>query len=837
MNNIPLISQQLTQVEFPSPEKAVLVYFSAHWCGPCRQFTPMLKVFYEFARSSGAALEIIFVSSDRTQPDMINYYKQSHGDWLAVIYGSTQRNFLSTHFNVKGIPALFLLNRGTLHAVEEDVRSVIQQVAIMRNVSRVKEIVEGWRERSGALLFERIPSSISALNSAQDRESALELLTRIMGNICDHPTESKYRFLRADNAVLCKTLLDRPCGDLPLTAIAFHKNGDSYEYRQIGADASTLHKILSNRHVNGLVSAAVVSAPVGRLKIMHRLNDPITTEPLLIESMEIFSAVVESVTDIVGSYQRMFLPTFAAADDTLLSRLNVSFARGECVDVLVLGQQTNTSPSALEFTTDEFANKCASALREQVAELSSTANVALLGPIFNAAIHSQIYEVPLHQKKALECVPVWDLHARVTGGGGGSYSELIFKELLNWFKSDFFKWVDKPRCGHCQSVSTMLVNGSSPPTLQESKGLANTVEVYSCEICGGMTRFPRFNHPVALLSTRAGRCGEWTNCFALIARSLGFEIRRVFDSADHVWLEVWMEHLREWIHCDPCENAYNKPSLYEIGWGKTPTFTFACSKDGVRDVSSRYTSSSAISTTTPKSQIIQSLNEILQKNWAKSDEILMKKLIERDEEETIGWALSSHAVGGRTSGDPSWVAARGEAGQPAPCVFIGDDNDEIEIAPICGDNSVCPNDAVPFSDEHAIRQKTSQRNIPKIESILVWMVENRLVGIQVQPFGDSHCCSQMEGSTEHVFALKPDEYIAQVKIQSNAAGVSGIGFETNLSNSFIAGELDTNETQNTISEGMRLVGFHGCMGTCIYTIGVITGPVNIDRRVSNEFYQ
>ena len=25
----------------------VLFYFSAHWCGPCRRFTPILKEFYE----------------------------------------------------------------------------------------------------------------------------------------------------------------------------------------------------------------------------------------------------------------------------------------------------------------------------------------------------------------------------------------------------------------------------------------------------------------------------------------------------------------------------------------------------------------------------------------------------------------------------------------------------------------------------------------------------------------------------------------------------------------------------------------------------------------------
>ena len=51
-----------------SDTKFVAVYFSAHWCPPCRNFTPVLNDFYKKVTGKDKkVLEIIFVSSDKDE--------------------------------------------------------------------------------------------------------------------------------------------------------------------------------------------------------------------------------------------------------------------------------------------------------------------------------------------------------------------------------------------------------------------------------------------------------------------------------------------------------------------------------------------------------------------------------------------------------------------------------------------------------------------------------------------------------------------------------------------------------------------------------------------------
>eukprot|EP00884_Botryococcus_braunii_P004855 jgi/Botrbrau1/14370/Bobra.0014s0025.1 len=165
--------------------------------------------------------------------------------------------------------------------------------------------------------------------------------------------------------------------------------------------------------------------------------------------------------------------------------------------------------------------------------------------------------------------------------------DALAEALLLWFKQDFFTWVNNPPCGTCggptQSGSIGL------PQADDLEGGANIVELHHCPACLKFTRFPRYNNPERLLHTRKGRCGEWANCFTLCCRAMGLDARYVRDWSDHVWTEYYSHAQKRWIHMDPCEAAYDKPLLYEVGWGKQLSLVVAFSKDSVTDVTKRYT--------------------------------------------------------------------------------------------------------------------------------------------------------------------------------------------------------------------------------------------------------
>jgi len=68
--------------------KTVGIYFSAHWCPPCRGFTPKLAEFYK-KRHNEKNFEIVFVSSDKNEDEFQTYRKEM--PWLALPFADRDR--------------------------------------------------------------------------------------------------------------------------------------------------------------------------------------------------------------------------------------------------------------------------------------------------------------------------------------------------------------------------------------------------------------------------------------------------------------------------------------------------------------------------------------------------------------------------------------------------------------------------------------------------------------------------------------------------------------------------------------------------------------------------
>lgn len=86
--------------------KLVGLYFSAHWCPPCKIFSPKLVA---FRNKNADTFEVIFVSSDRELKAQLAYMKEVSMPWPAVKFGSGDRDAMHKRFGIRGIPSLIIL--------------------------------------------------------------------------------------------------------------------------------------------------------------------------------------------------------------------------------------------------------------------------------------------------------------------------------------------------------------------------------------------------------------------------------------------------------------------------------------------------------------------------------------------------------------------------------------------------------------------------------------------------------------------------------------------------------------------------------------------------------
>lgn len=90
--------------------KHFAIYYSAHWCGPCRAFTPKLVEWYKTNKAAHQDFELIFVSSDHSEKEMEGYMAEAGMPWPALDYGKKKNNKSVTKLAGRGIPCLVFLD-------------------------------------------------------------------------------------------------------------------------------------------------------------------------------------------------------------------------------------------------------------------------------------------------------------------------------------------------------------------------------------------------------------------------------------------------------------------------------------------------------------------------------------------------------------------------------------------------------------------------------------------------------------------------------------------------------------------------------------------------------
>jgi len=111
---------------------AIGIYFSAHWCGPCRGFTPKLAEAYKKLQDAGKKFEIVFASSDQSEDQFKSYFAEM--PWTALPYAQRElKESLSDEHECEGIPYLVIIDGNTGETITTDGREEISGAKFIEN--------------------------------------------------------------------------------------------------------------------------------------------------------------------------------------------------------------------------------------------------------------------------------------------------------------------------------------------------------------------------------------------------------------------------------------------------------------------------------------------------------------------------------------------------------------------------------------------------------------------------------------------------------------------------------------------------------------------------------
>ena len=119
MKLVKLENEDLVRYKL-DPEKAIdhfLFYYSASWSPSCRKFTPELIEFYKKAKKQNSNFEIVFISGDDSEKEMLAYVKKAKMPWPAIKYEEIDKLDFLKKAGGRGVPCISVLDsRGLILA-------------------------------------------------------------------------------------------------------------------------------------------------------------------------------------------------------------------------------------------------------------------------------------------------------------------------------------------------------------------------------------------------------------------------------------------------------------------------------------------------------------------------------------------------------------------------------------------------------------------------------------------------------------------------------------------------------------------------------------------------
>ncbi|KAH8390257.1 hypothetical protein KR200_010687 [Drosophila serrata] len=427
---------------------------------------------------------------------------------------------------------------------------------------------------------------------------AVRILLVLLENILSQPNNVKFRTIRLDNKTIKEKLLSLPGCERLLDAIGF--------VRAPGSNAFTLPSEASLQQVQRYRDAlrerrsAWISGAVPKSLPQQSAATNSTPSPLFIKPS-------------VEYRQRIAFPRVLRTSNNFLQSLELySDAVMQYEDELLLATGRTLIP------IDELTSKASEKLIDAQERIASG--------------------------ECLEKEPC--------------IRDLLLVELVNWFNTEFFEWVNNIPCRVC---------GSDESKLRRTERVGDVrVEVTVC--CGQESKFYRYNDISQLLVSRKGRCGEYANCFTFMCRCLDYDARIVHSHFDHVWTEVYSDAQMRWLHVDPSDNVVDSPLMYQHGWKRSIDYILAYSRDDVQDVTWRYTNDHQkirqLRRLCDEKELVHTLDEIRIKRRRNCTAERRRLLSQRNLYEIIALTLerqpTENELKGRSSGSLSWRQSRGE---------------------------------------------------------------------------------------------------------------------------------------------------------------------------------